>query len=180
MKEWFLSHKREFGIVLSIAGTTLLMVLVLLSFLIAKQNVAHNPGSGASANGNSTKNASGSSANQQNGKEAEVVSPTSPTPPPVTGDPGQSVPASEEHVVNINNSTFSPAILTVKKGSKVIWINRDNDRHNVIADDFAADGLNGPVLENNQAYIFTFTKIGEFPYHCGPHPSMQAKVVVTE
>lgn len=169
----------------AIAAALLLAAGILYGFIQARQslkdkNVATNPSAAGS-----TRPAGGPNAEEPKAAEkVQVVPPpaAAPTsgPPLVTGEPGQSQPALEEHLVTIQNSTFTPAVLTVKKGAKVMWVNRDDERHNVIADDFAPDGLNGPVLQRNQAYVFVFNTAGEFAYHCGPHPHMQARVVVAE
>ncbi|MGH9910899.1 MAG: cupredoxin domain-containing protein [Nitrososphaeraceae archaeon] len=36
------------------------------------------------------------------------------------------------------------------------------------------------LIPANEQYEFTFTEVGEYPYHCEPHPWMTGKVSVTE
>jgi plastocyanin len=35
-----------------------------------------------------------------------------------------------------------------------------------------------PLLANGDAYTQTFEVVGDFPYHCEPHPFMTARVIV--
>jgi plastocyanin len=80
--------------------------------------------------------------------------------------------------VTIANFAFSPAALTVKKGTTVTWTNKDSAGHTVIE----TDGLSGPMsgtLSNGQSYNFAFNTAGTFHYHCSIHPSMTATVTVT-
>jgi amicyanin len=98
---------------------------------------------------------------------------TQPQAPPAN-DPS---PTSADKV-NINNLVFSPADITVKKGTTVTWTNSDSVAHTVTAD--TGSGPNSQMLENGQSYSFTFNEVGTFSYHCTPHPQMQGSVKVTE
>ena len=82
--------------------------------------------------------------------------------------------------VEISNFAFSPASITVKKGTTVTWTNKDSVRHDVIADDPSDAAPNGPLLDQGKTYSFTFTKVGTYSYHCTPHPYMKGTVAVTE
>lgn len=101
-------------------------------------------------------------------------------------DPDAATPAEEAQqaaTVTIANSTFTPAQLTVKKGTTVTWTNRDSMGHNVVSDEDAPEG--GPPKESElfgqgEAFSFTFDTVGTFPYHCTPHPFMQGTVEVVE
>jgi plastocyanin len=79
--------------------------------------------------------------------------------------------------VEIEDFAFSPATLTIKKGSTVKWTNKDDIGHTATSNDGAFDS---GILSKGQTYSFTFNEVGEFAYHCTPHPNMTAKVVVTE
>ncbi len=90
-------------------------------------------------------------------------------------------PPSEPDQVNIENYTFVPATMTVKKGTTVTWTNKDKAKHNVVADDDSPEGgPDGPLISQGETYSFTFDTVGTFKYHCQPHPYMMAEVVVTE
>ncbi len=86
-----------------------------------------------------------------------------------------------ETSVVIQNYAYSPAKITVKKGTKVTWTNQDTVRHDVMSDDNSSQkGLESALLAKGQSYSFTFTTVGTYTYHCSPHPYMKATVEVTE
>jgi len=81
--------------------------------------------------------------------------------------------------ISIENFKFYPAKITVKKGTKIIWTNKDKAPHTVTADNVNI-GPNSNVLNQNDAYSYTFDKTGTFTYYCKIHPSMRASVEVVE
>jgi plastocyanin len=102
-----------------------------------------------------------------------------PTPTPTTPNPTsttQPVPAPTA-LVAITNFAFSPATLTVKKGTTVIWTNNDSAPHTVTGDN---GGPSGSAISQGGTYSYTFNTVGSFPYHCSIHPSMKATVQVTD
>ncbi len=81
--------------------------------------------------------------------------------------------------VTIQDMAFSPANITVKKGTTVTWTNQDSIGHTV----FETDGQPGPhssTLGKGQTYTFTYTTVGTFKYDCSIHPNMTGSVAVTE
>jgi plastocyanin len=83
--------------------------------------------------------------------------------------------ASGTATVDIKNFTFSPADLTVTKGTKVTWKFEDSAQHTVKADD---GSFTSPAMSNGQTYSYTFTKPGTFKYICSIHQYMTATVTV--
>jgi plastocyanin len=81
--------------------------------------------------------------------------------------------------VEIKDHAFTPANITVKKGTKVTWTNRDSVQHNVMTDT-EGRGPSGELLSQGESYSYTFDEVGTFKYHCTPHPDMQGSVTVTE
>lgn len=81
--------------------------------------------------------------------------------------------------VTITNFAFSPASITVKKGTTVTWTNQDSTAHTVTEND-GKTGPNSGTLENGKSYSFTYDSVGTFSYHCTFHSSMTGNVVVTE
>jgi plastocyanin len=80
-----------------------------------------------------------------------------------------------EHVVQIADSAFSPATLTISVGDTVTWRNADDRPHTVTSNDGAFDSGN---LDEGQGFSFTFTEPGTYTYLCEYHPDMQATIVV--
>lgn len=81
----------------------------------------------------------------------------------------------EEQAVTIDNFVFTPPTLTVPKGTKVTWTNRDDIPHLVVC---PAAKIHSPALDTGDAYSFTFAQAGTFSYYCGMHPTMKGSVVV--
>jgi plastocyanin len=79
--------------------------------------------------------------------------------------------------VSIDNFTFSPAELTVAKGTTVTWVNHDDIPHLVVDKDKA---FRSKALDTDDSYSYTFTTSGTFDYFCALHPHMVGKVVVTQ
>jgi plastocyanin len=77
--------------------------------------------------------------------------------------------------VKIDNFSFGPETLTVPVGTTVTWINRDDIPHTVASTDGA---FKSKVLDTDEKFSFTFSKVGTYPYFCSIHPKMTGKVVV--
>ena len=80
--------------------------------------------------------------------------------------------------VVINNFKFVPAELKVKKGTTVTWRNEDTAAHTVESSTADNKVLKSEQLDPDDTFTFTFDETGEFPYLCGLHRSMRAKVIV--
>jgi len=81
--------------------------------------------------------------------------------------------------VSIANFAFSPAHITVAKGTTVTWTNHDTTVHTIVE----TDGKNGPnssSVNPGDSYTFTFSEAGTYQYHCSIHPQMTGSVTVTE
>jgi plastocyanin len=78
--------------------------------------------------------------------------------------------------VKIANFDYSPGVVSVPVGASVTWINNDDDAHSVVADNKA---FRSAPLDTGDHFTFTFTAPGTYGYHCGLHPQMVGKVVVT-
>jgi plastocyanin len=78
-------------------------------------------------------------------------------------------------LVHISNFTFNQALLIVKPGTSVTWVNDDDIPHTVTAIDRS---FKSKVLDTGQRFTVTFARSGEFGYFCSLHPHMTGKVVV--
>jgi plastocyanin len=85
---------------------------------------------------------------------------------------------------------FEPkeARATLGINNKIIWTNDDTTAHTVTSDNQFIDQISGPynsvdsigLILPQKTYEFTFTKDGEYPYHCEPHPWMTGKVIIVK
>ncbi len=80
--------------------------------------------------------------------------------------------------VLIQGMAFDPATITVKAGTTIKWTNKDAMAHTVSSD--SSGVFESGSVANGATFSFTFSTPGTYPYHCTPHPSMTATVVVTE
>ena len=83
-------------------------------------------------------------------------------------------------VIGIIDFAFVPVEVTVQAGTEVTWVNCEppgtlDGAHTSTADQ---GSWNSPLLSRGEIYQRTFTTVGEFAYHCTPHPFMQAVVKV--
>lgn len=81
------------------------------------------------------------------------------------------------HEVVIDNFAFGPDTLTVPRGTKVTWTNKDDDPHTVVSDGDPRL-FKSPALDTDESFAFTFNEAGTFKYFCTIHPRMQATVIV--
>jgi plastocyanin len=79
--------------------------------------------------------------------------------------------------VLIDNFTFGPGVLTIPRGTKVTWTNKDDDPHTVASVD-DPKLFKSPALDTDETFAFTFSEAGTFKYFCTIHPRMQGTVVV--
>ncbi len=79
--------------------------------------------------------------------------------------------------VKIDNFTFAPNALTIRKGTEVIWTNNDDIPHTIVA---IGSSLRSKTIDTDRTFSYLFDKTGTFNYICGLHPHMKGKIVVTE
>ena len=86
----------------------------------------------------------------------------------------------ESHQVIIKDFKFIPQEITIKRGQKLTWENREKRQYHTVW--FEASGEEEPedYLFPDDTYERKFTKTGSFPYRCGPHPKMIGTVHVTD
>jgi plastocyanin len=78
--------------------------------------------------------------------------------------------------VLIQNFSFKPAHITIKRGTKVRWINKDSTAHTATAN--KKRSFDSGRLSPGQSYTHTFKRVGKQRYHCEIHPDMMGSVVV--
>jgi plastocyanin len=87
--------------------------------------------------------------------------------------------------VSISDSGFTPATLTVNKGTVVVWQAKDNTKTVVIASNPYPKGndlksLRSTQLGSGASYRYQFNTTGTFRYHDDLNPTTNGSVVVKE
>jgi plastocyanin len=77
--------------------------------------------------------------------------------------------------VVIENFSFQPTTLTVKAGTKVTWVNRDDVPHTATDTD---KRFNSKALDTDDQFSFTFEQPGTYNYYCALHPKMTGQIIV--
>jgi len=78
--------------------------------------------------------------------------------------------------VVIQNFSFKPAKITIKRGTRVIWINKDTAPHTATAKN--GKSFDSGLLRKGKRYSHTFKSAGKKPYFCEIHPHMKGSVTV--
>lgn len=78
--------------------------------------------------------------------------------------------------VDIVNYKFTTPVVSVKVGSTVTWVNKDDFEHTATAKDKT---FNTKPLKKNASGKVTFDKAGTFDYICDIHQYMTGKVIVS-
>lgn len=77
--------------------------------------------------------------------------------------------------ISIGNFVFEPADITVEPGTVVTWTNNNDIIHTTTSDAGVWDSGN---LNPGETFSYLFNVLGDFPYHCTPHPFMTGNVTV--
>ena len=77
--------------------------------------------------------------------------------------------------VAIDKFAYSPQEITIAPGTTIVWTNRDQTPHMVMARDRS---FSSPAMDTDDTYRFTFTTPGDFSYLCTMHPFMTGVVHV--
>jgi plastocyanin len=83
--------------------------------------------------------------------------------------------AAPETRIGIEHFAFQPPALTVPAGTRVTWINRDEEIHTVTS---AAGAFASPALEKGETFSYTFAAPGAYDYFCALHPHMKSTLTV--
>ncbi len=68
--------------------------------------------------------------------------------------------------IEMQDFAFKPQTLSVKKGTTIVFVNKDNAKHTVTADDKSS---NSGDIDAGKTYEFTFQNAGTFNYYCEYH-----------
>jgi plastocyanin len=77
--------------------------------------------------------------------------------------------------VVVKDFMFMPTSLTIRAGSPVTWVNKDDEPHSVVSDSglFRSGGL-----DSGESYTFRFDKPGTYHFTCSLHPRMVGTIIV--
>lgn len=78
--------------------------------------------------------------------------------------------------IRIDNFTFQPAALRIKRGTSITWVNHDDIPHSIV---LAALQIHSHPLDTDEKFSYLFEKAGIFAYVCGLHPHMKGQVLVS-
>lgn len=111
---------------------------------------------------------------------ASASSTRAPSSSPLIGGspPGASHTTSVEPgpSLDIKGFAFLPATIAIGVGTVVTWTNLDLVAHTVTSD---AGLFDSGLMQNRQAFQWTFDTAGTFSYICTIHPSMVATITVS-
>jgi plastocyanin len=82
--------------------------------------------------------------------------------------------AARGHIVEMRGMEFHPAVLDVRAGDTITWINGDMVPHTATA---AGHWDTGPLSQEAKGRFVALEK-GEWSYVCTLHPTMSGKLVV--
>jgi len=77
-------------------------------------------------------------------------------------------------VIEVKDSSFTPATLEAHVGDTISWVNLGKIAHTVTAKDHAFD----KTLKPGQRFNLVLAKEGTIPYVCTPHPGMFGVLIV--
>ena len=85
------------------------------------------------------------------------------------------VPAvAASRTVVIDGTAFAPAQLTVQRGDRVTWVNKDPFPHTATA----KGAFDSGSIAAGASWTWVADKAGTFDYVCTLHPTMKAQLVV--
>jgi len=79
--------------------------------------------------------------------------------------------------VRIEDFKFAPEKLSIRPGTKVTWVNKDDEPHSATSTE-KPKRFDSGVLDSEKSFSFTFTESGSFAYFCKLHPHMTGVIVV--
>ena len=83
----------------------------------------------------------------------------------------------EETTTTIDDSTFTPAQITVRAGTKVTWVNNDDVPHTATST-AKPRSFDSRTLDTDGKFSHMFTTPGTYDYFCAVHPHMTGRIIV--
>ena len=82
--------------------------------------------------------------------------------------------AQTTHTVAMDGTRFVPEILTVKRGDRIVWVNRDPFPHTATA----GQTFDSKSIAAGESWTYVARTPGEFAYVCTLHPGMKGTLIV--
>jgi len=80
--------------------------------------------------------------------------------------------------VGMNRLKFEPDEITVRTGTKIVWSNRENVPHDVVAEEGAH--FKSDQFGEGGTFEYTTEAAGEIEYVCTLHPGMDGEITVVD
>lgn len=80
-----------------------------------------------------------------------------------------------QRVRMVDGNRFRPPTVTVQRGTRVRWVNRDNVSHTTTSN----TGIWAATLSPGERFARRFRRAGEFDYRCTFHTGMSGTIIVT-
>ena len=78
------------------------------------------------------------------------------------------------HTVTLEGMMFKPPQLSVKRGDRITWVNKDLFPHTVTADGV----FDSHEIAPNKSWSYVASRAGNYVYRCTLHPTMTARLIV--
>nr|WP_268238841.1 cupredoxin family copper-binding protein [Paraburkholderia caffeinilytica] len=88
---------------------------------------------------------------------------------------GVSEAAAGTYVIVIEQMRFNPPVLTVHRGDRVTWVNKDLFPHTATATPTAFDSHE---IQPNASWSYVTRQTGSYPYLCTLHTTMRGTLIV--
>ncbi len=103
-----------------------------------------------------------------------------------TGSQSQAAPGAGGISINITDEGFVPALLIVKSGGSLTWVNKSSKKVQVASDNHPTHTLNSELtngeyvieLAPEESATVTLTKTGNWGYHAHLNPSTKGTISV--
>lgn len=79
------------------------------------------------------------------------------------------------YTITIENLQFSPAELSVHRGDRIVWLNKDLFPHTATANNNAFDSQ---AIAAGSSWTYLADKAGVYSYSCAFHPGMHGTLKV--
>jgi plastocyanin len=83
--------------------------------------------------------------------------------------------APKAHTITIENMKFDPENLTVARGERVVWVNKDFFPHTATA---RGNAFDSKEIGAGASWEYVAETAGEYAYGCTFHPPMKGRLVV--